>query len=134
QIEAFRAFIEGQNLVFLPVSAATRQGLDRLPGMVYERLQTLPPARMYEPEYIRPEVVAGDARTFTVTREDAHAWRVEAPFLVRILESSDVDDYESLQYFQKQLADSGVLDQLVEMGVEEDDTIRIDDYEFDYVF
>ncbi|MEG2652116.1 MAG: GTPase ObgE [Ruthenibacterium sp.] len=134
QIEAFRAFIEGKGLVFLPVSAATRQGLDKLPGMVYERLQTLPPIVMYEPEYIRPDLSLVDARAFTVTREDEHAWRVEAPFLVRILESADVDDYESLQYFQKQLADSGVLDQLVEMGVEEDDTIRIDDFEFDYVF
>ena len=33
QIAEFRAFIEEKGLVFLPVSAATRQGLDKLPGV-----------------------------------------------------------------------------------------------------
>ena len=46
----------------------------------------------------------------------------------------DVSDYESLQYFQRQLMDSGVIDRLVEMGVQENDTIRIGEFEFDYVF
>lgn len=134
QIDAFKAFIEAQGLAFLPVSAATRQGLDKLPGLVYERLQTLPPVITYEPEYVKPDSSLVNPRAFTVTREDEHTWNVDAPFLVRILESSDVDDYESLQYFQRQLADSGILDKLIEMGVQEEDTIRIDDFEFDYVF
>ena len=51
-----------------------------------------------------------------------------------ILEGSDVEDYESLQYFQRQLGDSGILDELVKRGVQENDTIRIGDFEFDYVF
>ena len=55
QIAEFRAFIEEKGLVFLPVSAATRQGLDKLPGVVYERLQQLPPVTVYEPEYVRPD-------------------------------------------------------------------------------
>ena len=39
-----------------------------------------------------------------------------------------------MQYFQTQLGDSGLLDELVRQGVEEDDTIKIGEYEFDYVF
>lgn len=134
QIEAFRTFIEEKGLVFLPVSAATRKGLDALPGMVYQRLQDLPPVIMYEPEYVRPDPSQVDQRTFTITQAEDGAWEIDAPFLVRILEGSDVDDYESLQYFQRQLADSGVLDELISLGVQENDTIRIDDFEFDYVF
>ena len=45
-----------------------------------------------------------------------------------------MEDYESLQYFQRQLADAGVLEELIRQGVEEDDTIRIGEFEFDYVF
>ena len=67
-------------------------------------------------------------------RAAAHEFEVQAPWLERILAGSDMDDYESLQYFQRQLADSGVLEKLLELGVEEDDTIRIGEYEFDYVF
>ena len=39
-----------------------------------------------------------------------------------------------LQYFQTQLGDSGILDELVAQGVEEEDTIKIGEYEFDYLY
>ena len=134
QIEDFRSFVEEKGLLFLPVSAATRQGLDALPGLVYERLKELPPVAVYEPEYVKPDPALKDPRAFSVTKEDEHVWNVDAPWLEDILAGSDVDDYESLQYFQRQLQDSGVIAKLVEMGVEEDDTIRIGEYQFDYVF
>ena len=89
---------------------------------------------VYEPEYVRPEPVAESGRSFTITRADDAAWVIEAPWLERILLGSDVDDYESLQYFQRQLADSGILEELINRGVQENDTIRIGDFEFDYVF
>ena len=55
-------------------------------------------------------------------------------WLERILAGTNVEDYESLQYFQTQLGDSGILDELVRQNVEEDDTIKIGEYEFDYVY
>lgn len=134
QVEEFRSYIEEKGLVFLPVSAATRQGLDGLPGIVYERLQQLPPVTVYEPEYVRPEQAAESSRAFEIVRADDGAYEIDAPWLETILEGSDVSDYESLQYFQRQLHESGIIDKLVEMGVQEDDTIRIGEFEFDYVF
>ncbi len=134
QIEEFRAFIEAQGLVFLPISAATRQGVDSLPALVYERLKDLPPVETYEPEYVRPDPALADPRAFAVERTGEHEFIVDAPWLERILEGSDVDDYESLQYFQRQLADAGVLQKLIELGVQEDDTICIGEFQFDYVF
>ncbi len=133
QVEEFRAFVEEQGLSFLPVSAATRQGLDVLPGQVYSVLHTLPEVTVFEPEYVRPETPADGAR-FTVTKLEEHVFSVDAPWLERILEGSDVDDYESLQYFQRQLGDSGVLAELIRQGVQEDDTICIGEFQFDYVF
>ena len=134
QIEEFKAFIEGQGLTFLPISAATRQGIDGLPALVYNRLQDLPPIKVYEPEYKRPDKSALPTRPFTVTRTGEHEFTVDAPWLERILAGTNVEDYESLQYFQTQLGDSGILDELVRLGVQEDDTIKIGEYEFDYVY
>ena len=125
QVERFESYIRDKGLPFRAVSAATRQGLDGLVGEVYQQLQQLPPVTVYEPEYVRPEPVAESGRSFTI---------IEAPWLERILLGSDVDDYESLQYFQRQLADSGILEELINRGVQENDTIRIGDFEFDYVF
>ena len=134
QVENFKRYIEEKGLPFRAVSAATRQGLDGLVGEVYKLLQTLPPVTVYEPEYVRPQPAEEGGRAFTITRADDAAWEIDAPWLERILMGSDVDDYESLQYFQRQLADSGILDELISRGVQENDTIRIGDFEFDYVF
>ncbi len=133
QIEAFRAYVEGLGLTFLPVSAATNQGLKSLPGLVWERLQALPPVQVYEPEFVPAALDVGERR-YTIERTAEHEFTIDAPWLERILAGSDVDDYESLQYFQRQLADSGVLAELVERGVQEEDTIKIGEYEFDYIF
>ena len=134
QVEDFRKFVEAQGLTFLPISAATRQGIDGLPALVWQRLQALPPVKVYEPQYVRPDLSEQPKRPFTVTRTGAHEFSVEAPWLERILAGTNVDDYESLQYFQTQLGDSGLLDELVRQGVEENDTIKIGEYEFDYVY
>ena len=81
-----------------------------------------------------PDKAAGEGRAFTITHTEEHVFDIDAPWLERILAGSDVEDYESLQYFQRQLGESGILDELVKLGVEEEDTIRIGEYEFDYIF
>ena len=133
QIEAFRAYIEGKGLVFLPISAAANQGLRTLPGLVWEKLQALPPVQTFEAEYV-PQAVPVGERSYTIEKTGEHEFSIDAPWLERILAGSDVDDYESLQYFQRQLGDSGILNDLVAQGVQEDDTIKIGEYEFDYIF
>ena len=134
QVEGFRQYIEGKGLDFVPISAATRQGIDALPAMVYARLQQLPPIKVFAPEYVRPDKAAEPKRPFTVEKTGDHEFTVDAPWLERILAGTNVEDYESLQYFQTQLGDSGILDELVRLDVQEDDTIKIGEYEFDYVF
>ena len=133
QIEAFRAYIEDKGLPFLPISAAANQGLKTLPGLVWEKLQTLPPVQTFEAEYV-PQAVPVGERSYTIEKTGEHEFSIDAPWLERILAGSDVDDYESLQYFQRQLGDSGILNDLVAQGVQEDDTIKIGEYEFDYIF
>ena len=133
QIEDFRKYVEAKGLTFVPISAATMQGVKELPGLVYNRLKDIPPVPVFAPEYKKPEPKAND-RAFEIKRMEAHVWSVEAPWLEYILAGSNVDDYESLQFFQRQLGESGILDALVEKGVQENDTILIGDYQFDYIF
>ena len=134
QIADFQAYVEEKGYTFMPISAATRQGIDNLPAIVYARLKELPPVKVYEAEYKRPDKSAEGQRSFTVTRLGDHDFDVDAPWLERILAGTNVEDYESLQYFQTQLGDSGILDELVAQGVEEEDTIHIGEYEFDYLY
>ncbi len=58
---------------------------------------------------------------------------VEADWLMPALGMVDMNDYESLQYFQRVLRQSGVIDKLEEMGIQEGDTVSILNFEFEYV-
>ena len=58
---------------------------------------------------------------------------VEADWLLKILNKTDLDDYESLQYFQRVLQSSGIIKELEKRGIQEGDTVCIYDLEFDYV-
>ena len=59
---------------------------------------------------------------------------VEADWLWDVLRSVNMEDYESLQYFQRVLRNTGIIDKLVEMGISEGDTVSILDFEFEFVF
>ncbi len=75
-----------------------------------------------------------DNNSFEIFRSDDGAFNIEAEWLLRILHTSNIEDYESLQYFQRRLRQSGIIAKLEEMGVKEGDTIRIDDFEFSFVY
>ena len=57
----------------------------------------------------------------------------DAPWLLKVMETIDPEDFESLQYFERVLRQSGIIDALVEAGVQEGDTVSVYDIEFDYV-
>ena len=52
---------------------------------------------------------------------------------MRVLGMVDMNDYESLQYFQRVLRLSGIIDRLEEMGIREGDTVSILNFEFEYL-
>ena len=58
QVEEFKQYVEAKGLTFLPISAATRQGVDNLPALVYNRLKDLPRSgsmsRVQAPRQERP--------------------------------------------------------------------------------
>ena len=134
-VEKFAAFVREQGYEFFPMMAAIAHGTEELVKFCAEKLQSLPPIIAFEPEPERlptPEELAL-ARTPTVTVEDG-VYVVEADWLLPILRQVDMDDYESLQYFQRVLQSSGVIDALVAAGVEEGDTVSLYDFAFEFVF
>ena len=128
--EKLRAHVEAKGYRYMPISAATRQGVDALVAAAAEMLRTLPPVTVFEPDYVKPQPEIG--RTFTI-EPAADGFTVDAPWLERILMQTNVQDYESLLYFQTALMDSGLLDALIAKGVKEGDTIYIGEYQFDYI-
>lgn len=134
QVEAFRSFIEGQGLKFFDISAATTKGTKRLVDEVGKLLDTLPPITEYEPEPMSLEELElkKENRRFEIEIEDG-IYYIDAPFLEPVLSTINMEDYESLQYFQRVLRFSGIIDKLEEMGIKEGDTVDIFGLQFDFV-
>jgi len=132
QIQQFRSYIEEKGYDFYPISAATGQGVDQLKNAIAKALAELPPILAYEPEPPVLEELPKNKYEFDVRGEDG-VYIVEAPWLLRVLANCNMDDYESLQYFQRVLVNSGVIKALEEMGIQEGDLVSIYDFEFNYI-
>jgi len=133
QLEAFQAYIAEKGHEFYPICAATGQGAQDLVYAIARRLKDLPPIREYEPDPVpQEELIQKTGRDFNITVV-GDVYMVDAPWLVQVLGGVDLDDYESLQYFQRVLRSSGIIDKLEEMGICEGDTVSILDIEFDFI-
>ncbi len=136
QIEKLRKYVEDKGLQFFVISAATTVGTQELVDAVAAELENLPPVIRYEAQPLTLEEIEqiNEAkRSFTIEKADAHYFIVNAEWLAPILSTVNMDDYESLQYFQRVLRYSGIIDGLENAGVEEGDTVSIFDFEFDYM-
>ena len=132
KLERFKTEMEKREYKVFEISAATNQGVDELIRYTYEQLKTLPEIVMFDPEQEIEILPESDEPKFTVRREN-ETYVVEGTWIDKILGSVNFNDRESLQYFQRVMKNMGVIEALEEKGIEEGDTVRIGEIEFDYV-
>ncbi|MBR5872816.1 MAG: GTPase ObgE [Oscillospiraceae bacterium] len=130
-MDEFNEFAAENGFKTYTISAATGEGVRELINAVAAELAKLPPIQRYEVEEPTREEITSK-QEFKIHIEDG-IYVVEAPWLMHSLGYVDLDDYESLQYFQRVLRLSGIIDKLEEMGINEGDTVSILDIEFDYM-
>ena len=130
-LERLRAYVMQQGYEFYEISAATTAGTRQLMRVIAGKLAQLPPVMYYEPEYVKPLAEAGDANELTIERHE-DLWLVSGPWIVKLLNDINFDDYESRMYFDRQLRKSGLFDRLEQMGIQDGDTVSIYDFEFEY--
>ncbi len=133
QREAFKKYICDKGYEYFEICAPILEGTQELINAVAKKLATLPPIKIYEREEITVnDIYKTSKRDFKIRVED-DVYIIEAEWLAKILSKTDLEDYESLQYFQNALQSSGIISALIERGIQEGDTVSIYDLEFDYV-
>ncbi len=130
-LEALKAHVEALGLPFFEISAAAQQGTRELMFAAARALEELPPITVYEPTYVERPPQVDLSEPMTITREE-DTWIVEGPALQRLMANVNFGDYESRNWFDKMLRQSGLFDRLEEMGIQDGDTVSLYNLEFEY--
>lgn len=124
----------GYNKVF-KMSAATNQGVEEVIKAAAEMLKEIP---ITELEISPEDMYVPEEKKFTYEihveeGEEGNVYVVEGSFVDRLLTAVNIHDADSLRYFHKVLKNKGILDELREMGIEDGDMVRLNDFEFEYM-
>ena len=113
------------------ISAAAHKGTRELVQKTAQLLQELPPVAVYEPTYVErpPEV---DTEGEVNIEEFDGTWVVDAPWLQRLIANVNFGDYESRNWFDQKLRQSGLFDKLEALGIKDGDIVSMYDLEFEY--
>ena len=130
-LEALRAHVEAMGMPFYEISAAAQQGTRELMYAAARELESLPPITVYEPTYVERPPEVDLSEPMTILHED-DTWIVEGPALQRLMANVNFGDYESRNWFDKMLRQSGLFDRLEEMGIQDGDTVSLYNLEFEY--
>ena len=121
-----------KNLEIYKISAATGEGIPELLKHVSEVLKTLPKEELYEVEEIRKVYTLEEEEAFTIEKVDSDYWIVDGPAVQKLMRKVNLEDNESMYYFQKCLEELGVNQRLRKVGVKDGDTVSVVEWELEW--
>ncbi|MBE0697534.1 MAG: Obg family GTPase CgtA, partial [Anaerolineaceae bacterium] len=129
---AIKAVLEKRGYTVLPISALAQQDLQPLLWKAYELLQTAPEPEPVEqaavPVY-RPEA---DPRAFSIERTDDAGYRVKGASIERAAAMTYWEEEAGVMRFHRLLDALGIYAALRKAGIQEGDTVYINDYELEW--
>lgn len=128
-VKEFKDVVGDEVPVFV-ISAHTHEGLDKLIECVVRTLQKLPKEQKLEIEEF--DIDKRNLREFEVSKISEGVFEVKGELVFEIMKRVNLDDMVSNAYFQKRIKNDGIIDALLEIGLQEGDMIHIGDYELQY--
>ena len=130
-VERLKEAYEKESFEVFPISAATNKGLDELLTKVAEILKNYPEDIVFEEEYEEYDEVAVDQEPFTIEVED-EVYVVRGVGVEKMIGYTNIDTEKGFAFFQRYLKEKGIIEALEEKGIQEGDTVRIYDMEFEF--
>lgn len=121
----------GFNRVY-KISAASEDGIIELMKASAELLSTIPVTQL---EISDDERFVPEEKRFTYKIENTNGeFAVSGTFVDRLLASVNVNDPDELRYFYKVLKNKGVVEELMQMGIKDGDTVKLNNFQFDFLY
>ena len=133
-VELLKAEFEPKGIQVFPISAVSGQGLKELLYHVSGLLEQADDKPMvFEQEYFPELENRFSDEPFSVTYdEEEDEYVVEGPRIEKMLGYTNLDSEKGFTFFQNFLKETGILEQLEELGIEEGSTVRMYGLKFDY--
>lgn len=121
-----------KGLEIFKISAATGEGIKELMQRISVLLKELPKEEIIE---------TSEERVVYTLKEDKEEFEIEVidgeyvvsgPAVERLMGRVNIQDNESMHYFQKQLTELGIEAKLKSMGIKEGDSVKILEWEFEW--
>lgn len=124
---------EPQGIPVFPISAVSGKGIKELLYYIRKELDELPDApTIFEREFDLTDITFPDEPYTVEYDQKTKMYLVEGPRIEKMLGYTNLDSEKGFQFFQKFLHTSGILEELKALGIEEGDTVKMYDLQFDY--
>ena len=120
-----------EEMEMFKISAVTKDGVEELIDYVTKILKTLPKEDLIEIEDKIVYTLEDKKDEWKIEKVDG-VFKVTGKAIQRLMGRVNIEDNESIYYLQKSLKNMGVDDKLKEMGVCEEDTVILDDWELEW--
>jgi GTP-binding protein len=131
-LERIKAEYEPKGIPVYPISAATNTGLDELLSKVADILKDYPQDIVFEEDYEEYDEVEQDNEPFTITQYSEHYYVVEGVGVEKMIGYTNVETEKGFAFLQKYMRDRGIIDALENKGIQDGDTVKIYDLEFEF--
>ncbi len=131
----FVKYVESKGIKVFPVSAPINIGVKELLNEVAAMLtvaEDISVTTQYEKFDFDKEESDLNYKEIFCSR-DNEVYVLKGEQLSKIFNSTNFNDMGSLRYLYKYIEKSGAISKLIDMGLKEGDTIRIEDFEFEYI-
>ncbi|NBH81780.1 GTPase ObgE [bacterium C-53] len=132
-VQLLKDEFEPKGIKVFPISAVSGQGIKELLYYVRDLLKELPARKItFEQEYF-PEFEVDSQEPFSVSYDEKeNVYVMEGPRIEKMLGYTNLDSEKGFAFFQKFLKETGILQKLEELGIQDGDTVRMYGYDFDY--
>lgn len=136
-LEQFKKKLNNDKIEVFPISAITRQGVRDLLFAIADLLEKTPEFPLNEIDDRSNHRVVytfeEEKPAFTISRDSDGAFVLSGERIEKLFKMTDFSTDESVRRFARQLRKMGVDDALRKRGAKDGDTVRLLDYEFEFV-
>lgn len=127
-------FKEKVDVPVYEISAINGQGIDKVLYKLADLLDSIPKNNLFEEEKFESHVIYKfkEEKPFTIVKE-GNTYIIKGDLPEKFLRMSRFDTDEAVLRFANKLKKLGIDEELRNMGIEEGDTVKILDYEFEFV-